>query len=136
MQSISKIHFKIILRQDAPQYIIDFFSKGTQHEELPSVLFTYGFTFDNKVNFAKGTFMLFEKVGEQYHLQIEHQFDFNDEIEVAKGYWFVGGLAQFAQDDIMAGYIKHQEASTQLFGFKDKGCYWLNGADIDFEKKE
>lgn len=120
MPSISKIHFKTILRQDVPQYVIDFFSKGTQHQELPSVLYTYGFIFDNKVNFAKGTFMLFEKVGEQYHLQIEYQFDFNDEIEAAKGYWFTGGLGQYTQDSKMAGYIVHQEADIQLFGFKSQ----------------
>jgi hypothetical protein len=30
MQSISKIHFQTILKQDVPQYIIDFFSKGIQ----------------------------------------------------------------------------------------------------------
>jgi hypothetical protein len=115
---------------------LTFFSKGTQHEELPSVLYSYGFTFDNTINFATGRFMFFEKVGEQYHLQIEHQFDFNDEIDVAKGYWFVGRLAQYAQDDAMAGYIKHLEVSTQLFGFKNKQCYWLNGADIDFTERK
>jgi hypothetical protein len=130
MKSISKIHFKIILRNDVPQYVIDFFSNGIQHTELPSVLYTYDFTFDNKIDFAKGTFLLFEKVGEKYHLQIEHQFDVNDEMGVAKGYWFTGGLGQYAEDNKMAGYIVHQETDTQLFGFKDEVVFWHNNVLI------
>jgi hypothetical protein len=109
-----------------PQYVIDFFSKGIQHPELPSVLYTYGFTFDNKVDFARGTFMLFEKVGEKHHLQIEHQFDVNDEMGAAKGYWFAGGLGQYVEDNKMAGYIVHQDTDTQLFGFRDKVVFWHN----------
>jgi hypothetical protein len=126
MQSISKIHFKIILRKDVPQYVIDFFSKGIKHKEIPTVLYSYGFTFDNKIDFAKGTFMLFEKADEKYHLQIEHQFDANDEMGAPKGYWFTGGLGQYAADSKMAGYITHQETGTQLFGFRDKVVYWHN----------
>jgi hypothetical protein len=130
MKSISRIRFKIILRKDVPQYVIDFFSTGIQHPELPAVLYTYGFTFDNKVNLAKGTFMLFEKVGEQYHLQIEHQFDANHEMEAPRGYWFTGGLGQYAQDNKMAGYIVHQDTDTQLFGFKEKVVFWHNNVLI------
>jgi hypothetical protein len=74
--------------------------------------------------------MLFEKVGEQYHLQIEHQFDANDKIEAPKGYWFTGGLSQYAQDSKMAGYIIHQETDTQLFGFKDQIVFWYNNVLI------
>jgi hypothetical protein len=130
MKSISKIHLKITLRKEVPQYVIDFFSKGIQHEELPRVLYTYGFTFDNKVNFATGTFLLFEKVSEKYLLQIEHQFEVNDEMGAAKGYWFTGGLGQYAQDSKMAGYIFHQETDTQLFGFKDQIVFWHNNVLI------
>jgi hypothetical protein len=133
MKSISTLHLKIILCADVPEYIVQFFSNGAKHEDVPNVLYSYGFTFDNKINFETGSFLLFQKVKDQYHLQIEHCFDFNDGSEVAPGYWFVGGLAQYAQDNAMAGYIKHQEVSTQLFGFKNKQCYWLNGADINFE---
>jgi hypothetical protein len=136
MKQISAIHLKIILRQDAPKYVIDFFSNGTHHPDLPSMLYSYGFTFDNNINFESGSFLLFQKVDEQYHLQIEHRFDFDDEAEVAPGYWFVGGLAQYAQDNAMAGYIKHQKVSTQLFGFKNKQCYWLNGAEINFKEEQ
>jgi hypothetical protein len=130
MQSLSKIHFKIILTQDVPQYVINFFSKGIQHKELPSVLYTYGFAFENKVNFAKGTFLFFEKVGEQHHLQIEHQFDAKDEMEAPKGYWFTGGLGQYAQDNKMAGYIVHQETDAQLFGFKNQIVFWYKNISI------
>lgn len=130
MKSVSRIHLKIILRQDVPKYVIDFFSKGIQNDLLPSVLYTYGFTFDNKVDFAKGTFMFFEKVSGQYHLQIEHQFDFNDETEAPKGYWFTGGLGQYAEDSKMAGYIVNQETDTQLFGFKDQMVFWHNSVLI------
>jgi hypothetical protein len=85
MKSISTLHLKIILRQDVPEYVIQFFTNGTKHDDLPSVLYTYGFTFDNKINFESGNFLLFQKVNEQYHLQIEHEFNFDDETEVAKG---------------------------------------------------
>jgi hypothetical protein len=132
--SLSTIHLKIILSDDTPQYVIDFFNTGKQHPELPSVLYSYGFTFNNKPNFATNRFMMFEKVNKSYHLQIEYQFEFDNENEVLKGYWFVGGLAQYAKDNLMAGYIKHSAVSTQLFGFKNKQCYWLNGADINFEE--
>ena len=90
---ISTIHFKIILRQDVPQYVIDFFSKGIQHEGLSSVLYSYRFTFDNSCNIAGKTQMLFQqdKTG-KYHLAIDHQFDFNDEMEVAKGIGLWVGL--------------------------------------------
>jgi hypothetical protein len=123
-QSISRISFRITLRKEVPQYIIDFFSRGTQHKAIPTVLYSYGFTFDNKPNFAKGTFLLFEKVGEKYHLQIEHEFDAKDEIEGGRGYWFTGGLGLYAEDCKMAGYIVHEEIDTQLFGFKDKVVFW------------
>jgi hypothetical protein len=135
MKHISTIHLKIILRNDVPQFVIDFFTSGNHHEDLPSVLYKYGFRFDNLPNFATGTYLFFGEVQNKYYLQIEHQFDFDNEAEVAQGYWFVGGLAQYAQDNLMAGYIKHSHVSTQLFGFKNKQCYWLNGADINFEEQ-
>jgi hypothetical protein len=126
MKQISRLHLMITLRQDVPQYVIDFFEKGIKHDELPSVLYSYDFTFDNIPNFEKGTFMLFEKVGEQYFLQIEHQFDSNHKTEACNGYWFTGGLGQYAEDSKMAGYIVHHEVDTQLFGYKEKVVFWHN----------
>jgi hypothetical protein len=125
-KSISRISLRIILRNDAPDYIINFFKKGTKHNKVPSILYTYGFTFNNKVNFTTGTFILFEKVGKNYHLQIEHQFDFNDDVGAPKGYWFTGGLGLYAKDSKMAGYIAHKNTDTQLFGFKNKVVFWHN----------
>jgi hypothetical protein len=125
-KSMSRISLRTMLRKDAPQYIIDFFSKGTQHPQIPTVLYTYGFTFDNQPNFRTGTFLLFQKIDETYHLQIEHQFDAHDEMEAPKGYWFTGGLGQYFQDTKMAGYIVHADTDTQLFGFRDKVVFWHN----------
>jgi hypothetical protein len=133
--SISTISLKIIFRDDVPKYVIDFFEKGIDYDQIPSVLKTYRFTFDNSCNIAGKTQMLFQqdKLG-NYHLSIHHQFDFDDENEVAKGYWFVGGLAQYVQDNKMAGYIKHEDekVGAQIFGFKDKLPYWLSDLMIDF----
>jgi hypothetical protein len=138
----SRISLKMILRQDVPSFVIDFFTKGLHHEELPSVLYDYGFTFDNKPNLLTGTYLLCQLVETKnedaeniciYHLCIEHQFDFDDEIEAPKGYWFVGGLAQYAEDQRMAGYITHQDGNTQLFGFKDQLNFFVNDITMDFD---
>jgi hypothetical protein len=73
-----------------------------------------------------------------YHLSIYHKFDFNDSDQVQRGYWFTGELAQYAEDNEMAGYIKHEnhdeKVGTQLFGFKDKLPFWLSDVFIDFEE--
>jgi hypothetical protein len=139
--SISTVSLHIILRDDVPKYVIDFFEKGIDHNEIPTVLKSYRFTFDNSCNIAGKTQMMFQqdKSG-KYHLSIDHQFDFNDENEAPKGYWFVGGLAQYAEDNKMAGYIKHEnqdeKVGTQLFGFKDKLPYWLSDLFIDFDERK
>jgi hypothetical protein len=137
--SISTISLHIILRDDVPKYVIDFFEKGIEHNEIPTVLKSYRFTFDNSCNIAGKTQMLFQqdKSG-KYHLSIYHKFDFNNPKEAQKGYWFVGGLAQYAEDNQMAGFIKHnynenEKVGTQLFGFKDKLPYWLSDLHINFE---
>lgn len=121
-----KIHLKITLRSDTPLYILDFFREGLFHSDLPSVIYTYGFTFDHTPNFESGTYLLFQEVDHVYHLQIEHQFDFNNELETTRGYWLIGGLAQYAQDNEMAGYIKHMNLPVQIFSFKDKLCHWTS----------
>jgi hypothetical protein len=138
---MSTISLKIIFRFDVPKYIIDFFEKGIIYDEIPTVLESYRFTFDNSCNIAGKTQMLFQQDKSlNFHLSIYHQFDFKDEEEVAKGYWFVGGLAQYAEDNKMAGYIKHEnqeeKVGTQLFGFKDKLPYWLSDLFIDFDKNK
>ncbi len=139
--SISTISLNIILRDDVPKYVIDFFEKGIDHNEIPTVLKSYRFTFDNSCNIAGKTQMLFQQdESGKYHITIYHKFDFNDEEEVAKGYWFVGGLAQYAEDNQMAGYIKHEnqveKVGSQLIGFKDKLPYWSSNVFIDFDENK
>jgi hypothetical protein len=135
--SISTISLKIIFRDDVQKYVLDFFEKGINHDQIPTVLKSYRFTFDNSCNIAGKTQMLFQrdKLG-KYHLSIDHQFDFNNEDEVQRGYWFVGGLAQYAENNKMAGFIKHEDekVGTQIFGFKDKLPYWLSDLMIDFDE--
>jgi hypothetical protein len=139
--SVSTISLNIVLRNDVPKYVIDFFEKGIYHVEIPTVLISYRFTFDNSCNIVGKTQMLFQqdKSG-KYHLSIYHQFDFNNPDEAQKGYWFVGGLAQYAEDNKMAGYIKHEnlyeKVGTQLFGFKDKLPFWLSDLFIDFDENK
>ncbi len=131
MASKSTISLNIFLRKDTPQYIIDFFEKGIKNDTVPSILYNYGFEFDNKPRFSSGTSLFFEVQNERYHLHIFHQFDF--EKEGAEGYWFVGGLAQYAEDSPMAGYITHADGNTQIFGFQDKMCFWKNDLCINFK---
>jgi hypothetical protein len=143
MSNSSRISFRIVLRPDTPGYVIDFFLKGLRHEELPTVLYDYGFTFDHRPSLQTGTYLfcqLVEKIDKdggvesRYHLCIEHEFDFDDEVEAAKGYWFVGGLAQYAENSNMAGYITHQDGSTQLFGFKDKLNFFVDNIKMNFDE--
>ncbi len=131
MASKSSISLNIILRKDTPQYIIDFFQKGIKNDEIPSVLYTHGFEFDNKPRFSNGTNLFFEEQNGRYFLNIYHRFDF--ETEAAEGFWLVGGLAQFAEDSSMAGYVTHADGLTQIFGFRDKMCFWKNDLHINFK---
>jgi hypothetical protein len=114
--------------------VIDFFTKGVKHEQLPSVLYGYDFKFKNKPNFSGKTTMFCEKKKGRYYLNIYHKFDFDR--EGAEGYWFVGGLAQYAENDDLAGYIKHAETGTQLFAFSNQLPYWLNDVTIEIEPKK
>ncbi len=131
MTSKSTISINMQLRADTPQYIIDFFQKGIKNEQIPSVLYHYAFHFDNQPRFSSGTTLFFEAHKERYSLHIFHQFDF--EKEGAEGYWFVGGLAQYAEDSPMAGYVTHAGGNTQIFGFQDKMCFWKNDLHINFK---
>jgi hypothetical protein len=128
--SISTISLHLVFKKGTPQYILDFFKKGVKSAQLPSVLYGYDFNFKNKPNFSGNTTMFCEKKKGRYYLSIYHKFDFDT--EAAEGYWFVGGLAQYAENDDMAGYIKHAETGTQLFGFRDKLPYWLSDVKIEF----
>ncbi|MFM2269903.1 MAG: hypothetical protein RL757_3344 [Bacteroidota bacterium] len=132
MTSISTISLHLTFKKDTPQYIIDFFTKGEKNAQLPSVLYKYGFQFDNKPNFLDKTTMFCNEKEGRYALHIFHKFDFKT--EAAEGYWLVGGLAQYAENDDMAGYIKHtyEDAKTQVFGFRDRMCFWKNEVAINF----
>jgi hypothetical protein len=131
--SISTISLNLVFKKGTPQYILDFFKKGVKSPPLPSVLYGYGFNFKNKPNFSGNTTMFCEKKKGRYYLSIYHKFDFDT--EAAEGYWFVGALAQYAEDDDMAGYIKNTETGTQLFGFKDGLPYWISDVKIEFDIK-
>jgi hypothetical protein len=130
--SISTISLHLTFRKDTPQYVTDFFTKGIKNDLLPSVLYDYGFKFKNKPRFSDKTTMFCEKKKGRYYLNIYHKFDFNT--EATEGYWFVGGLAQYAEDDDLAGYIKHtqEDAINHLFAFRYGLCFWKSDVGIDF----
>ena len=133
-RKISTLSLNIVLRKDTPQYILDFFQKGIKNDEIPSVLYDYGFTFDNQPRFLAGTTLFCEERYERFHLSIFHRFDF--ETEADKGYWFVGGLAQFAENNPMAGYVTHADGNTQLFAFYEKQCFFLNDLKVVIDPKQ
>jgi hypothetical protein len=132
--SISTLSLNLIFKKETHQYVTDFFAKGIKHVHLPSVLYDYGFKFKNKPNFSGNTTMFCEKKKGRYYLSIYHKFDFDT--EGAEGYWFVGGLAQYAENDDFAGYIKHtfEDSKTQVFAFRDGLCYWGNEVRIEIDK--
>jgi ribosomal protein S18 acetylase RimI-like enzyme len=129
--SISTLSMNLTFREKTFSYVTDFFKKGIKSDQLPSVLYDYDFNFKNKPNFSGKTTMFCEQKKGRYYLSIYHKFDF--ETEAAEGYWLVGGLAQYAEDNPMAGYITHAEGNTQIFGFKDKMCFWKNDLSINFK---
>jgi hypothetical protein len=130
--SISTLSLNLVFKKGTPQYVLDFFKKGIKSEQLPSVLYGYDFNFKSKPNFSGKTTLFCEKKKGRYYLSIYHKFDF--ETQAAEGYWFVGGLAQYAENDDMAGYIKHAETGTQLFAFRDGLPFWLNDVKIKFDE--
>jgi hypothetical protein len=132
--STSTLSLNLVFKKGAPQYFLDFFKKGIKNAQLPSVLYGYDFNFKNKPNFSGKTTMFCEKKKGRYYLSIYHKFDF--ETEAAEGYWFVGGLAQYAEDDDFAGYVKHTYtgAKSQIFAFRNGMCYWGNEITIDFDE--
>jgi [ribosomal protein S18]-alanine N-acetyltransferase len=128
--SKSTLSLNLVFRKDTFSYVTDFFTKGIKSEQLPSVLYGYDFNFKNKPNFSGNTTMFCEKKKGRYYLSIFHKFDFKT--EVAEAYWFVGGLAQYAEDNPMAGYVTQPDGNTQIFGFKDNLCFWENDLKINF----
>jgi hypothetical protein len=131
--SISTISLHLVFKKGTPQYILNFFKKGVKSAPLPSVLYGYDFNFKNKPNFSGNTTLFCEKKKGRYYLNIYHKFDF--ETQAAEGYWLVGGLAQYAENDDMAGYIKHAETGTQLFAFRDGLPHWVNDVKIKINQK-
>jgi hypothetical protein len=120
----STICFNLSFRKDTPKYITDFFHKGIKDERIHGVLLNHAFTFDNKPHFGENMTMICEHSKGRYYLYIHHKFDFDT--KAAEGYWFSGGLAQYAEDDICAGYLKHSDPTcdTQVFSFKDQVPYF------------
>ncbi len=133
MKNVSTISLNITFRKDTPTYITDFFTKGIKHEMVPSCLYDYGFSFDNKPNFSGKTTMICEENDGRFYLYVYHKFDFDT--EVGEGYWFTGGLAQYAEDDDLAGYIKHsdEKVGVQIVAFKDKVPYWKSDLKIEID---
>jgi ribosomal protein S18 acetylase RimI-like enzyme len=133
MKNISIISLNLTFREDTPTYITGFFTKGIKHEMVPTCLYDYGFTFDNKPNFSGKTTMICEEKEGRFYLYIYHKFDFDT--EAGEGYWFTGGLAQYAEDDDMAGYIKHSDETVgvQIVAFKDKVPYWKSDLKVEID---
>jgi hypothetical protein len=133
MKNISTISLNITFREDTPGYITDFFTKGTKHVMLPTCLYDYDFTFDNKPNFSGKNTMICEEKAGRFYLYIYHKFDFDT--EAAEGYWFTGGLAQYTEDDDIAGYIKHSDKTVgvQIVAFRDKVPYWKTDLKVEID---
>jgi ribosomal protein S18 acetylase RimI-like enzyme len=130
MSQKSTLSLHLLFRKDTPKYVLDFFEEGTKNNLLPTTLYDFGFKFDNKPNFSDDATLFFEEKNGRFYLQIFYKFDFND--DSARGYWPVGGLAQYAENSKMAGYVTHADGNTQIFGFEEKLCFWKSDLRINF----
>jgi hypothetical protein len=128
----STLYLSLIFQKETPKFVIDFFMNGKNHAEIPAVLHSFRFTFDNSCNIAGKTQMLCQPSSENHYLTITHYFDFENDEEVGNAYWLIGGLAQYAKDNKMAGFISNNAAGTSIFGYKDQLPFWKKELFINF----
>jgi hypothetical protein len=118
-----------------------FFSKGIQHEALPTFLYDIGFNFGNEINLTTPDMLLTEygaktytndKPNNRWRLQLTQEFDLD--AYILSIYPFITFVAAYAADDAMAGYIKDEMNKFDAFAIKDGIVYWHTDIKIETTK--
>jgi hypothetical protein len=134
----SILHISITFKQETPQCITDFFSKGAPHEVLPDFLYAMNFNFTNKVNLTTPDVLITEygaktytneKPNNRWRLQLTQEFDLD--AYVLNVYPFITFVAAYAEDDAVAGYVKNEMNTFDAFAIKDGLVYWLKDLKIE-----
>jgi hypothetical protein len=134
----STLHINITFKENTPQCLTDFFTKGKQHESLPTFLYDIGFNFNNKINLTTPDMLLTEygpktytddKPNNHFYLQLTQEFDLD--AYVLSIYPFITFVASYAEDDAMAGYIKDERGKFDAFAIKDGIVHWQSDLKIE-----
>jgi hypothetical protein len=140
MGSYSTLSLNMSFKKETPQYITDFFHKGLKDKRLPTFLYDFDFTFPSKIDLACPNTYVCEYGAKTYtegvpnnrfYLSILQESDMDRLHEV---YALLATLAAYAEDNFMAGCIKHEGGDTDLFAFESGFIYWHQDFKIDRNK--
>jgi hypothetical protein len=132
MATYTTLSLNVTLREDTPDYVINFFQKGTINEKLPSFWNDLGLNEANKINLVTPSMVLVQhgakyyvdgKPKNRYFLQILLEYDLDFMMNV---YALIGTLAEFAEDTPCAGYMACETGDVTLFGYKNQVPIWAN----------
>ena len=140
----STLSLNMSFRKETPTYVTDFFHKGLKDNRLPTFLYDFDFAFPSKIELSVPNTYVCEFAAKtytegipnnRYYLMILQENDLDILHEV---YALLATLAGYAEDNFMAGYIKHEGGDTDLFAFENGMIYWHQNFKIerDFSKKE
>jgi hypothetical protein len=134
----STLHVNITFKEHTASCITDFFTKGIQHEALPSFLYGIGFNFANEINLTTPDMLLTEygaktytngKPNKRWRLQLTQEFDLD--AYILSIYPFITFVATYAEDSAIAGYVKDEMNKFDAFAIKDGIVYWLSDLKIE-----
>jgi hypothetical protein len=140
MSSYSTLSLNMSFKKETPPYVTDFFHKGLKNKRLPAFLYDFDFTFPRKIDLSCPNTYLCEYTAKtyidnvpnnRYYLSILQESDID---RLAEVYALLATLAGYAEDNFMAGYIKHEGGDTDLFAFEGGYIYWLQGFEIEKDK--
>jgi hypothetical protein len=140
MGSYSTLSLNMSFKKETPQYVTDYFHKGLKNKRLPTFLYDFDFTFSSKIDLAcpntyicgYGAKTYVDNVpNNRYYLSILQE---NDIDRLAEVYALLATLAGYAEDNFMAGFIKHEGGDTDLFAFESGHIYWHHDFKIERDK--
>jgi hypothetical protein len=140
MGSYSTLSLNMSFQKETPQYWTDFFHQGVKDSRLPTFLYNFDFTFPRKIELSCPNTYICEYAAKtyidnvpnnRYYLSILQESDIDRLSEV---YALLAILAGYAEDNFMAGYIKHEGGDTDLFAFEGGYIYWHQNFKIERNK--
>jgi hypothetical protein len=140
MGSYSTLSLNMSFKKETPQYWTDFFHTGLKDKRLPTFLYDFDFTFPSKIDLACPNTYICEYAAKtyinnvpnnRYYLSILQESDLD---RLAEVYALLATLAGYAEDNFMAGYIKHEGGDTDFFAFEGGHLYWYQDFKINRDK--